>query len=100
MSGHSFRLLTQCWDSQRREFKFWSAIRARELPASGYAREVHSRPKAEFATRDGATAGDLKKCFPMLQVRIHDAQTKVREGGPDSLNLVFVAFPFGRVRQG
>jgi hypothetical protein len=61
-----FRLLAQGWDSQRREFKLWSAIRARELPASGCALEVHSRLKAEFATRDGATAGEeeLKKRFP------------------------------------
>jgi len=35
----------------------------------------------------------------MLQVRIYDAQTKIPRGGPDSLNLVFVAFPFRRVRQ-
>ena len=99
MSRHSFRLLTQCWNSQRRELKLWSAIHARELPASGCAFEVHSRLKAEFATRDGATAGDLKKRFPMLQVRIYDARTKIPRGGPDSLNLVFVAFSFRRVRQ-
>ena len=81
MSRHSFRLLTQCWDSQWRELKLLSAIRARELPASGYALEVRSRLKAEFATRDGASAGEeeLKKRFPMLQVRIYDAQTKIRE---------------------
>ena len=52
-----------------------------KLPASGYAIEVDGRPKAEFATRDGAWAGgeELKKRFPMLQIRIYDAETKIRE---------------------
>jgi hypothetical protein len=52
-----------------------------ELPASGYGLEVDGRLKAEFATRDGARAGaeQLKKRFPMLQIRIYDAQTKSRE---------------------
>ena len=51
---------------------------ARELPASGYALEVDGRLKAEFATRDGAKAGaeELKKRFPMLRVRVYDAQTR------------------------
>ena len=54
---------------------------ARELPASGYALEVDGRLKAEFATRDGAKTGaeQLKKRFPMLRVRIYDAQTGTRE---------------------
>ena len=54
---------------------------ARELPVSGYALEVDGRLKAEFATKDGAKAGaeELKKRFPMLQVRIYDALTKARE---------------------
>ena len=41
----------------------------------------NGRFKAEFATKDGARAGaeELKKRFPMLQVRIYDAQTKARE---------------------
>ena len=54
---------------------------ARELPASGYALEVDGRLKAEFSTRDGARAGavELKKRFPMLRVRIYDAQTRTRE---------------------
>jgi hypothetical protein len=56
----------------------------RELPTFGYALEVDGRPKAEFATRDGARAGgeELKKRFPMLQIRIfriYDAQTTTRE---------------------
>ena len=54
---------------------------APELPAYGYAIEVDGRLKAEFTTRDGAMAGaeELKKRFPMLRVRIYDAQTKMRE---------------------
>ena len=54
---------------------------ARDAPASGYALEVDDRLKAEFATRDGAKAGaeELKKRFPMLRVRVYDAQTKTRE---------------------
>lgn len=51
------------------------------LPTSGYALEVDGRVKTEFATRDGARAGgeELKKRFPILSVRIYDAQTKTRE---------------------
>ena len=54
---------------------------AHDLPASGYALEVDGRLKAEFATRDGAKTGaeELKKRFPMLQIRIYDAHTKTRE---------------------
>ncbi|MFQ3454735.1 hypothetical protein PMN64_15680 [Bradyrhizobium sp. UFLA01-814] len=53
----------------------------RELPSSGYALEVDGRLKTEFATRDGARAGgeELKKRFPRLQIKIYDAETKVRE---------------------
>lgn len=53
----------------------------RELPATGYALEVDGRLKAEFSTQDGARAGaeELKKRFPLLQIRIYDAFTKVRE---------------------
>jgi len=49
---------------------------ARELPTSGYALEVDGRLKAEFTTRDGAKTGaaELKRRFPMLRVRIYDAQ--------------------------
>ena len=54
---------------------------AHELPALGYALEVDGRFKAEFATRDGAKTGaeELKKRFPMLRIRIYDAETKTRE---------------------
>ncbi|OSI72286.1 hypothetical protein BSZ21_07325 [Bradyrhizobium canariense] len=53
----------------------------RELPASGYALEVDGRLKAEFTTRDGARAGgeELKRRFPMLQIRIYDPQAHARE---------------------
>ena len=53
----------------------------REVPVSGYALEVDGRLKAEFVTKDGARAGgeELKKRFPMLQIRIYDAQTNARE---------------------
>jgi hypothetical protein len=53
----------------------------RKLLASGFGLEVDGRLKAEFATRDGARAGgeELKKRFPMLQIRIYDAETMVRE---------------------
>lgn len=56
-------------------------VAAAHLPASGYALEVDGRLKAEFATRDGAKTGaeELKKRFPMLQIRIYDAQTKTCE---------------------
>ena len=68
-------------------------MRARELPASGHALGVASRLKAAFAIRDGATAvEEAVKTFPMLQIRIFDAQTEAREEVPDSLNLVFLAF--------
>jgi hypothetical protein len=54
---------------------------ARELPTSGYALEVDGRLKAEFTTKDGARAGaeELKKRFPMLRVKIYDAETRTRE---------------------
>jgi hypothetical protein len=54
---------------------------AHKLRASGYALEVDGRLKAEFATRDGAEMGavELKKRFPMLRIKIYDAQTKTRE---------------------
>lgn len=51
---------------------------ARDLPTTGYAILVDGRVKTEFATRDGVEGGakDLKRRFPMLQVKIYDAQTK------------------------
>jgi hypothetical protein len=50
----------------------------RDLPTTGYAILVDGRVKTEFATRDGVEGGakDLKRRFPMLQVKIYDAQAK------------------------
>jgi hypothetical protein len=50
----------------------------RNLPTTGYAILVDGRVKTEFATKDGVEGGakDLKRRFPMLQVKIYDAQTK------------------------
>ena len=57
------------------------AAAARELPTFGYALEVDGRVKTEFQTKDGARAAavELKKRFPMLRVKIYDAQAKTRE---------------------
>jgi hypothetical protein len=54
---------------------------AHHLPVLGYALEVDGRLKTEFATRDGVETGavELKKRFPMLRIKIYDAQTKTRE---------------------
>jgi hypothetical protein len=56
-------------------------VATREMPATGYALEVDGCFKAEFATQDGARAGaqELKKRFPLLQIRIYDALTHSRE---------------------
>jgi hypothetical protein len=49
-----------------------------DLPKSGYALIVDGRAKREFKTQDSAVqaAKDLKKRFPMLQVKVYDAETK------------------------
>jgi hypothetical protein len=54
---------------------------ATELPATGYALEVDGRLKTQFQTREGAQKGaqELKRRFPILKVKIYDAQTKTRE---------------------
>jgi hypothetical protein len=54
---------------------------ARELPNTGYALEVDGRLKTEFETKEGAWTGaeELKKRFPMLRIRIYDAETKTTE---------------------
>jgi hypothetical protein len=50
----------------------------RELPTSGYAIVVDGCVKTEFETKDGVESGarDLKRRFPMLQVRVYDAQAR------------------------
>jgi len=54
---------------------------ARELPNTGYALEVDGRLKTQFETKEGAWTGaeELKKRFPMLRVKIYDAETKTTE---------------------
>jgi hypothetical protein len=53
---------------------------ATELPTTGYALEVDGRQKSEFETKEGAQKGaeELKKRFPILKVKICDAQTKTK----------------------
>lgn len=48
---------------------------SKDLPLSGYAIIVDGLVKTEFSTRDGVEAGarNLKRRFPMLQVKIYDA---------------------------
>jgi hypothetical protein len=49
-----------------------------ELPTSGYTLVVDGHMKAQFETREGARKGaeDLKRRFPMLQIRVYDAEAK------------------------
>ena len=51
------------------------------LPTGGYALIVDGQIKAEFDTHDRAlkTARDLKGRFPMLQVKVYDAEKKHSE---------------------
>ena len=52
-----------------------------ELPKSGFALEIDGRLKTEFSTKEGAEQGaiELKRRFPMLQIRIYDASLKTRD---------------------
>ena len=52
------------------------------------------------ATTPRQVKKNSRKRFPMLQVRIYDAQTKVREEVPDSLNLDFLALRLGACGNG
>ncbi|OAF00430.1 hypothetical protein AYJ54_31665 [Bradyrhizobium centrolobii] len=51
----------------------------RNLPATGYAILVDGCVKAEFSTKDGVESGarDLKRRFPVLQVKVYDALAKM-----------------------
>ena len=51
------------------------------LPTSGYALVVDGLAKREFDTQDRAlkAARDLKRRFPMLQVKVYDAESKQSE---------------------
>ena len=55
--------------------------RDNELPTSGYALVVDGHSKAIFASKDQAlkAAKDLKGRFPMLQVKVYDAESKRSE---------------------
>jgi hypothetical protein len=50
----------------------------KDLPLSGYAVVVDGQIKTEFKTKEGAHNGahDLKRRFPMLQIKVYDAETK------------------------
>ena len=52
-----------------------------ELPQTGYALVVDGHVKTEFATKEGAQKGaeDLKRRFPMLQIKVFDAQSQRSE---------------------
>lgn len=54
---------------------------AEEVPASGYALIVDGQVKTEFETHDRAikAAKNLKERFPMLQVKVYDAEKKMSE---------------------
>jgi hypothetical protein len=51
-----------------------------ELPKLGFALEIDGRLKTEFATKEGAEQGalELKRRFPMLQVRVYEVAAKTR----------------------
>jgi hypothetical protein len=51
------------------------------LPTSGYALIVDGHVKSEFKTKEGAEKGarDLKRRFPMLQIKVFDAEAKRTE---------------------
>jgi hypothetical protein len=51
-----------------------------ETPKAGFALEIDGRLKTEFATKEGAEKGavELKRRFPMLQVRVFDALALTR----------------------
>ncbi|MEY9169599.1 hypothetical protein ABIF15_000831 [Bradyrhizobium elkanii] len=56
--------------------------RSNGLPNNGYALIVDGQVKTEFTTREGAVAGarDLKRRFPVLQIRLYDAEAKRGRG--------------------
>ena len=51
------------------------------LPTSGFVLIVDGQAKAEFKTQDQAlnAATDLKRRFPMLQIKIYDAENRRSE---------------------
>jgi hypothetical protein len=55
-----------------------------ELPKAGFAIEIDGGLKTEFSTKEGAELGalELKRRFPMLQIRIYDAGAQARHDLP------------------
>jgi len=55
--------------------------RDKDVPTSGYALIVDGHSKAIFASNDQAlkAAKDLKGRFPMLQIKVYDAESKRSE---------------------
>lgn len=51
------------------------------LPTSGFALMVDGQAKTEFMTQDHAmnAARELKRRYPMLQVKVYDAENKRSE---------------------
>jgi hypothetical protein len=51
-----------------------------EVPKLGFALEIDGRLKTEFTTKEGAEQGalELKRRFPMLQVRVYEVAAKTR----------------------
>jgi hypothetical protein len=69
---------------QRKERMATPAAREKvrtDLPTSGYTIVVDGHAKAAFATGDQAlkAAMDLKGRFPMLQIKVYDAERKRSE---------------------
>lgn len=51
------------------------------LPTNGYALIVDGHIKSEFKTKEGVEKGarELKRRFPMLQIKVYDAEAKRSE---------------------
>jgi len=69
-----------------------------ELPKSGFAIEIDGRLKTEFSTSEGAEHGaaELKRRFPMLQIRICDAGTQSRHDLCSAMPFMAAAIPCSR----
>jgi hypothetical protein len=67
-----------------KDYGFRMPGRTIELPKSGFAIEIDGRLKTEFSTKEGAERGaiELKRRFPMLQIRIYDAGAQSRHDLP------------------
>jgi hypothetical protein len=54
------------------------ALRADRLPAEGFVVDGHFKSVFDTATAAQASGRKLKSTYPMLQIQIYDAATKVR----------------------